>query len=237
MRSRVHVALVLVFGHQQFCSDHQQRQSADQLEVRQVHQRHDDAGEDDAQENGDAGAKHHAPEPLPRRQAAARHRDDKRVVTRQQDVDPHDLAERNPERGLLHLGLELGEERRDRRGIQDLPQPVHKYFSPRHFSRCARLLPAAFPIDQPTISLPEKNCAISIAAVSGASEPCTEFSPIDFAWTLRIVPSAALDGSVAPITSRYFSTAPSPSSTCTTTGPEVMKSTSSPKNGRALWTA
>ena len=35
--------------------------------------------------------------------------------------------------------------------------------------------------------MPEKNCAISIAAVSGASEPCTEFSPIDFAWTLRIV--------------------------------------------------
>ena len=35
--------------------------------------------------------------------------------------------------------------------------------------------------DQPTISLPEKNCAISIAAVSGASEPCAEFSPIDFA--------------------------------------------------------
>ena len=26
-------------------------------------------------------------------------------------------------------------------------------------------------LDQPTISLPEKNCAISIAAVSGASEP------------------------------------------------------------------
>ena len=55
---------------------------------------------------------------------------------------------------------------------------------------------------QPTISLPEKNCAISIAAVSGASEPCTEFSPIDFACTLRMVPSAAFDGSVAPITSR-----------------------------------
>src|SRR5258707_829001 len=31
----------------------------------------------------------------------------------------------------------------------------------------------------PTISLPEKNCAISFSAVSGASEPCTEFSPID----------------------------------------------------------
>ena len=47
---------------------------------------------------------------------------------------------------------------------------------------------------QPTISLPEKNCAISLAAVSGASEPCTEFSPIDLAWTLRMVPGAALAG-------------------------------------------
>lgn len=33
----------------------------------------------------------------------------------------------------------------------------------------------------PTISLPEKNWAISFAAVSGASEPWTEFSPIDLA--------------------------------------------------------
>lgn len=55
---------------------------------------------------------------------------------------------------------------------------------------------------QPTISLPEKNCAISLAAVSAASEPCTEFSPIERACTLRMVPGAALPGSVAPITSR-----------------------------------
>src|SRR3954449_3436680 len=43
------------------------------------------------------------------------------------------------------------------------------------------------PWRQPTISLPEKNWAISFAAVSGASEPCTEFSPIDLACTLRMV--------------------------------------------------
>src|SRR5215471_13747418 len=46
----------------------------------------------------------------------------------------------------------------------------------------------------PTISLPEKNCPISTAAVAGASDPCTEFSPIDLACTLRIVPAAALAG-------------------------------------------
>ena len=55
---------------------------------------------------------------------------------------------------------------------------------------------------QPTISLPAKNCAISTAAVSGASEPCTEFSPIESAKSLRIVPAAAFSGLVAPITSR-----------------------------------
>ena len=50
-------------------------------------------------------------------------------------------------------------------------------------------------------------------AFSAESEPCAEFSPIDFANNLRIVPSAALAGSVAPITSRYFWIAFSPSST------------------------
>src|SRR5262249_19338279 len=89
----------------------------------------------------------------------------------------------------------------------------------------------------PTMSLAEKNCAISLAAVSGASEPCTELSPVDLAWTLRMVLGAALAGSVAPITSRYFAMAFSPCKTCTTTGPEIMKLTSSPKNGRSLCTA
>src|SRR5258708_30503043 len=63
---------------------------------------------------------------------------------------------------------------------------------------------------QPTISLPEKNCPISCAAVAAASEPWTEFSPIDLAWTLRMVPGAALAGSVAPIRSRYRGVAISP---------------------------
>ena len=49
----------------------------------------------------------------------------------------------------------------------------------------------------------------------------------------RMVPAAAFFGSVAPIMSRLRATAFSPSSTCTTTGPEIMKLTSSRKNGRA----
>lgn len=48
-------------------------------------------------------------------------------------------------------------------------------------SRHRACSPDAADVDQPTISLPEKNCAISIAAVSAASEPWTVFSPIDLA--------------------------------------------------------
>src|SRR5208282_2332833 len=85
----------------------------------------------------------------------------------------------------------------------------------------------------PTISLPENHCAISTTAVSGPSEPCAEFSLSDTANSLRSVPGAAFAGSVAPSTSRYFLIASSASSTCTTTGPAVMVSTSLPKNGRS----
>ena len=72
--------------------------------------------------------------------------------------------------------------------------------------------------DQPTMSASVKNWAISSLAFSWLSEPWTEFSPIDWAKSLRMVPSAALAGLVAPMTSRYLATALSPSSTCTTTG-------------------
>ena len=66
----------------------------------------------------------------------------------------------------------------------------------------ARLAENVARCSYPTISFPEKNWAISLAAVSGASDPWTEFSPIDFACDLRIVPGAALAGSVAPMMSR-----------------------------------
>src|SRR5690242_21654216 len=72
------------------------------------------------------------------------------------------------------------------------------------------------------ISTCEKKNAISCAAFSGESEPCTELASIDSAKSLRIVPGSALAGSVAPITSRFLATAFSPSSTCTTTGPEEI---------------
>ena len=65
---------------------------------------------------------------------------------------------------------------------------------------------------------PAKKNAISVAAFSALSEPCTELASMLSAKSLRMVPAAALAGSVAPMTSRFLATAFSPSSTCTTTG-------------------
>jgi len=59
---------------------------------------------------------------------------------------------------------------------------------------------------------------------------------IDSAKSLRMVPAAALAGLVAPMISRLAAIAFSPSSTCTTTGPDVMNVHRSLKNGRALCT-
>src|SRR4029079_4708930 len=227
----------------------EQQQAADQLEIGIAHRLRDHEREQHPQQHGDTGAEDHAPEPLPRRQRHASHRDDDGVVAGEDDVNADDRKRRDPERRVRHV----------------LPQKIHRL--PLFLSR---RIPAASPQaaavaavshnlhangdrwpafssgaqphgqprrDQPTTSLPEKNWAISWAAVSGASEPCTEFSPIDLAWTLRIVFGAALAGSVAPMMSRYLAMAFSPSSTWTTTGPEIMNATSSPKNGRALCTA
>ena len=64
--------------------------------------------------------------PLARLQAAAGQRDHQGIVARQQHVDPDDLADRNPERRLVHLALKLGENPADRRRIDGLPYPVHR---------------------------------------------------------------------------------------------------------------
>jgi formyltetrahydrofolate-dependent phosphoribosylglycinamide formyltransferase len=91
--------------------------------------------------------------------------------------------------------------------------------------------------NQPTISSGLKKSSISIFAFSRLSEPWTLFASMDSASSLRIVPGSAFSGLVAPITSRFFATASSPSRTCTTTGPEIMNWTRSLKKGRSRWTA
>src|SRR5207302_11118876 len=77
----------------------------------------------------------------------------------------------------------------------------------------------------------QNQSAISRAADSGESEPCTRLSGIETARSPRIVPGAAFAGSVAPIVERIVAIAPSPSTTSAQVGPEEMKSTSSPKDG------
>src|SRR3954471_11733015 len=69
---------------------------------------------------------------MPRLEAAAGERDHQRIVAGQEDVDPDDLADRDPEGRFGHLNAELGEECPDRSGIEDLPEPVHTTsFPPR----------------------------------------------------------------------------------------------------------
>ena len=59
---------------------------------------------------------------------------------------------------------------------------------------------------------------------------------IDSAKSLRMVPAAALAGSVAPMTSRSCVMASSRSSTIVMHGPEDMNSVRLPKNGRSRCT-
>src|SRR5690606_4472102 len=73
-----------------------------------------------------------------------------------------------------------------------------------------------------------KKKVISLSAFSSESEPCTAFLPLDSAKRLRMVPSAASAGSVAPMVVRQASTASAFSSVRATAGPELMNSTSSP---------
>ena len=72
--------------------------AADQFEERIGHRLRDDEREDDAQQHRHAGAEHHAPQPLPRRQRHAGHGDDDGVVAGQDDVDADDLERSDPER-------------------------------------------------------------------------------------------------------------------------------------------
>ena len=82
-----------------------------------------------------------------------------------------------------------------------------------------------------------KKKAISARAVAAASEPCTAFCSTSVPNSPRMVPLGAFFESVGPMRSRQRATAPSPSSTQTKTGPELMKRTRSAKNPRSLCTA
>ena len=63
------------------------------------------------------------------------------------------------------------------------------------------------------------------------------FSESSSAKSPRIVPGAESSGFVAPIIVRTTEIADSPLTASASTGPDVMKSTSEPKNGFALCSA
>ena len=72
---------------------------------------------------------------------------------------------------------------------------------------------------------------ISRAADSGESEPCTRLKVTSVPNSPRIEPASASTGSVTPINCRAALIEFGPSSTIATSGPPVMKETSSPKKG------
>ena len=90
---------VRIFRHQFDC-DPEQKCAADQLEERIVHRLGDNQREDDAQQHGDAGAEHHAPQTLLRRQRHAGHGDHDGIIAGQDDIDADDLNRGDPERRL-----------------------------------------------------------------------------------------------------------------------------------------
>ena len=105
-------------------------------------------------------------------QAAAGHRDHQRIVAGQQHVDPDDLADREPERrsfaGRPEIARKTRRYWRDQRPATASSQPTPlAQAAVLRCRRSTRLARRRLRADQPTISLPEKNWAISIAAVSG----------------------------------------------------------------------
>jgi hypothetical protein len=71
--------------------------------------------------------------------------------------------------------------------------------------------------------------AISLAADSGPSLPCTRFSVTTVPKSPRMVPGPASRGFVGPISVRTIChVSPGPSTTATTAGDRRMKATSSP---------
>src|SRR5579871_335045 len=85
-----------------------------------------------------------------------------------------------------------------------------------------------------TKSLSSKKISSSREALAGLSLPCTRLRPMVCARSPLIEPGAAASGSVAPISCRHPSIAPSPSTASATSGPLVMNETSPSKNGLPL---
>src|SRR5690606_16499028 len=145
------------------------------------------------------------------------------------------VRRRTPSAVVEQLHAVPDDQRRHCRGDPD-PDGALPHLDQRHFGGRPGAA-SSCTADQPTISISLKKKRISFLAFSSESEPWVEFASTDSPKSFRIVPSAAFAGLVAPMRSRLCWTAFSPSSTCTTTGPEVMNVHRSLKNGRSRWTS
>ena len=97
--------------------------------------------------------------------------------------------------------------------------------------RVAASQKARFARRRQTSSSSANQSAISRAADSGESEPWTRLSGIDEREVAADRPGRRVGGVRRAHRRAHVAIAPSPSSTSASVGAEVMKSTSSPKNG------
>jgi hypothetical protein len=100
MARRLDAVFTALVGQQQLHADPEQQHRADDLQVRVVQQLDGEQRQHDAQHDRRRTAEEHGLLALAIRQAARGQRDHHRVVTRQQDVDPDDLAQGHPEGGV-----------------------------------------------------------------------------------------------------------------------------------------
>ena len=100
---------ILFFGQQQLDADPQQQQRAHRLQVGDRQQRKCKDDQQDAQRNGTDRPPDDALTPLGGVELAHGQGDDHRVVATQQDVDEHDLANGQPERGRGEIQFHVRE--------------------------------------------------------------------------------------------------------------------------------
>ena len=103
MRGRFRFTLIGAFRDEKLGRNIQKRRAADELEVRQHHERGEDHGKNDPQKRGEAGAKDEPPAPLLLGQSAARHGNHNGVVTGQQSIDEDDLDYGEPKGRMAEL--------------------------------------------------------------------------------------------------------------------------------------
>ena len=201
---------------QEISRQYRRRRARRNLEKRQQHQLRDHHGENNAQNHCNARAENHSPQPLSRREPEACHRDDDRVVARES-------------RTLIHMILRSATKTRSDPSRSSRSRSWRARLKGRSFGRTS-------PRSTYDLVAGEKLrdfLGRRIGGVRSVHRVLADRLGVHLADGAggrlgRI--GCAHD--VAVFRDRIFTF-----STCTTTGPEIMNSTSSPKNGRCRCTA